>query len=397
MGLAINWRILMKTRSQIKLGFFILFYFTCFFLFCSLIIRFNERQFYRRMAAVVAESKEPSNTLYALKEPSKEAISSGISILERYGYDGHLLTWKERAIVLLFALSTICPLFAILFFSQYKHTKFRIQELTKYLKQINSGTYPLHPYETEDEFSLLEDEIYKTVSALKESHNKAVSAKENLAKNMADISHQLKTPLTSLSLIVELMQQYTEKPELKQLTEQMLNQTDHLRSLVISLLNLSRMDAGILQFIPKEIIIEELLFSAAEPILPVLKEKQQTFQMHGNLDCSLFCDIGWTIEGIGNILKNCSEHTPNKGSILVSVFQNPIYTEIQIEDNGEGFTPVELPHLFERFYKGKHSAKDSIGIGLALSKSIIERQNGEIRAENRMEGGARFRIKFYKI
>ena len=269
----------MKTRSQIKLGFFILFYFTCFFLFCSLIIRFNERQFYRRMAAVVAESEEPSNTLYALKEPSKEAISSGISILERYGYDGHLLTWKERAIVLLFALSTICPLFAILFFSQYKHTKFRIQELTKYLKQINSGTYPLHPYETEDEFSLLEDEIYKTVSALKESHNKAVSAKENLAKNMADISHQLKTPLTSLSLIVELMQQYTEKPELKQLTEQMLNQTDHLRSLVISLLNLSRMDAGILQFIPKEIIIEELLFSAAEPILPVLKEKQQTFQM----------------------------------------------------------------------------------------------------------------------
>lgn len=119
--------------------------------------------------------------------------------------------------------------------------------------------------------------------------------------------------------------------------------------------------------------------------------------MQGNLDCSLFCDIGWTIEGIGNILKNCSEHTPNKGSILVSVFQNPIYTEIQIEDNGEGFTPVELPHLFERFYKGKHSAKDSIGIGLALSKSIIERQNGEIRAENRMEGGARFRIKFYKI
>lgn len=388
----------MKTKKKILFGFcsFIL----CFLLLEYLMIRFSEQQFYWRMAAIASEIKDPTKLFYALKVPSKDAISSGIPILESYGYYGHLLTQKEH--FLLFILSGIiaCFLFALflgLLFYQQRRIQCRIQDLTDYLKQINSGNYPLHSYTIEDECSFLEDEIYKTVTALRESRNHAISAKENLAKNMADISHQLKTPLTSLSLMTELMQQHTEKPEQQKIAAQILNQTDHLRTLVIALLNLSRMDAGVLQLIQKEIPIEELLSCAINLVLPLLKEKQQTFSIQGMSDYTLFCDIGWTAEGIGNILKNCSEHTPEYGSIKITISQNPIYTEILIEDNGEGFEHDDLPYLFQRFYKGKHSTKDSIGIGLALAKSIIEQQNGEILAENRIEGGARFRIKFFKI
>ena len=220
---------------------------------------------------------------------------------------------------------------------------------------------------------------------LRESRNKAIDTKENLAKNMADISHQLKTPLTSLSLITEFLYQRIEKPKERQIVGQILTQTEHLRLLVIALLNLSRMDAGVLQLEQKEIPVEELLSCAAEPIFPLLKEKQQTFQIQSDCEYFLLCDIGWTAEGIGNILKNCCEHAPESSTIFVTVFQNPIYTEIRIEDEGEGFDPAELTSIFQRFYKGKHNKKDSIGIGLALAKSIIEQQNGEVFAENRRD------------
>lgn len=389
-----------KSSFRIKLFSFGLCFLIFFLLLNNLILRFNEQQFYQRMAAVVSNASEPSEIILALKEPSQESISSGISILKSYGYYGDLFTWQERSFLLILTGLAGCILFTFcigLLLYQRKLTQRRIHQITDYLKQINAGEYPLHPYETEDLFSLLEDEIYKTVTTLRESRREAISTKENLAKNMADISHQLKTPLTSLSLITELLYQHMKNPNDRQIAEQILTQTDHLRTLVIALLNLSRMDAGVLQLKQKEIPVEELISCAAEPVLPLLKEKQQTFQMQGDFECSLLCDIGWTAEGIGNILKNCCEHTPEQRSIFVTIFQNPIYTEIRIEDEGEGFEPTELAHIFDRFYKGKHSAKSSIGIGLALAKSIMERQNGEVLAENRIEGGARFRIKFYKI
>ena len=388
----------MKTKKRILIGF--VSFLLCSFLLSYFMIRLSERQFYLRIAAVASELKEPSKLFYTLKTFSQDAVSLGIPILEDYGYYGRLLTWKEHAMVFIFSGILACLFFSFflgLLFYQHRRIQLRIQNLTDYLKQINHGEYPLHSYTVEDECSFLEDEIYKTVTALRESRSHAVSAKENLAKNMADISHQLKTPLTSLSIMAELMQQYSEKTEQQKIASQILNQTEHLRNLVVALLHLSRMDAGVLQLIQKEISVEELLSCAMEPVLPLLKEKHHTLNIQSISYFKIFFYIGWTAEGIENILKNCSEHTPKNGSIQIAIFQNPIYTEIQIEDNGEGFDPKELPHLFQRFYKGKHSSKDNIGIGLALAKSIIEQQNGEILAENRAEGGARFRIKFFKF
>lgn len=392
----------MKNKKLFWIGFVsYILCFLCFFLLLSYsMLRINEHQFYQRMAAIISEVPEPSKIISALKEPSKETISLGIPVLESYGYYGRLLNRQEQSVLLIFAEISGCFLLAFcicLLLFQHKLTAQRIESLTNYLKQIHAGNYPLHPYEIEDTFSLLEDEIYKTVIALRESRNEAMAAKENLAKNMADISHQLKTPLTSLSLLSELLKQRIKKPEEQQIVEQILTQTEHLSTLTVALLTLSRMDAGVFQLEQKEIAVEELISCAAEPVLPLIKEKEQTFSLHGNLDCVLLCDLGWTAEGIGNILKNCYEYAPRGSQILVSVNQNPIFTEIIVEDTGNGFEEEELNLIFERFHKGKHSAKGSIGIGLSLTKSIVERQNGEIFAENRKEGGARFRIKFYKI
>jgi len=392
----------MKDKKQFWTGFFILavcFLFS-FLLLAKLIIRFNERQFYKRMAAVVSEVSETSVIIHSLKEPTEASIQAGESILNRYGYHGQLLTENETIVVFLFAGLAAVFLFllcTVLFYNQHKQIKWRIMDLTRYLKQINTGNYPLRPYCKEDRFSLLEDELYKTVIALRESRNEAILTKENLAKNLADLSHQLKTPLTSLSLMAELLDRRMKNPEDRPIIKQILSQTDHLTSLTAALLTLSRMDAGVFQLDRKETSAEELIACAMELILPFLNEKQQKLLLEGDLECNLVCDIGWTAEGIGNILKNCSEHTPENSEILITVRQNPIFTEFVIEDKGEGFDETDLPHIFERFYRGKHCAESSTGIGLSLACSIMERQNGEITAENQQKGGARFRIKFYKF
>lgn len=392
----------MKNKKWFRIGFFSLaacFLFS-FLLFGKLIIRLNERQFYKRMAIVISEVPEPSKVIRALKEPSEDKLKTGEVLLNKYGYCGELLTEQETGIILLIAGLTAMILFTLyagLFLYQHKQMKRRIADLTGYLKLSNAGKYPLRPYLGEDSFSLLEDELYKTVAALRESRNEALLTKENLAKNMADISHQLKTPLTSLSLMAELVHGHMEEPEDKHIMEQILAQTNRLSSLTTAMLTLSRMDAGVFELNRTETLAEELISCAAEPVLALLEEKRQTLLVQGDLESSLVCDIGWTAEGIGNILKNCSEHAPKGSSIPVTIRQNPVFTEIVIEDTGDGFDETERHRIFERFYKGRHRAAGSIGIGLSLAKSIVEEQNGTISAENRKEGGARFRIKFYRF
>lgn len=392
----------MKNKKWFWLGFFTLA--TCFLfsflLFGKLIIEFNERQFYKRMAVIISEVSEPSKVIRALKEPSEDAGKTGEATLKKYGYHRKLLTEQERGILLLFAALAamiLFTLYACLFLYQRKQMKKRIADLTGYLKLSNAGKYPLRPYLREDSFSLLEDELYKTVTALRESRNEALLTKENLAKNMADISHQLKTPLTSLSLMAELVHGHMEESEDKHIMEQILAQTDRLSSLTAALLTLSRMDAGVFELNQTKTMAEELISCAAEPVLALLEKKRQNLLVQGDLEVSFLCDIRWTAEGIGNIIKNCSEHAPEGSSISVTVRQNPVFTEIVIEDNGDGFDERELHRIFERFYKGRHSIAGSIGIGLPLAKSIVEKQNGEILAENRKEGGARFQIKFYRF
>lgn len=248
---------------------------------------------------------------------------------------------------------------------------------------------------TEDEFSLLEDEIYKTVSELRIAREAAQKERRQQADNLADIAHQLKTPLTSMSLMTQLLAAEAEE-EQREYVERIDNQLTRLNWLTGSLLTMSRLDAGAVEFARASLGFEELAARAAEPMEQLLRERGQTLLVRGR-ETELCCDPHWTAEVLVNLIKNCSEHTPAGGCITMEAASTPLYAQIAVEDTGTGFDPADLPHLFQRFYRGKGSAKDSIGIGigLALCRAIVEGQGGMIRAENVQGGGARFVIRFY--
>lgn len=235
---------------------------------------------------------------------------------------------------------------------------------------------------------------------LRESRESLRMEKENLARDMADISHQFKTPLTSLSVLSELVLRRVTGEEVRMTVQKMESQTDRLSELCAALLTLSRADAGVLSFKIREVTAGELMECAMEAVRPLADKKEQRIEFAGKEaeweDISLSCDLGWTREALGNILKNASEHGPAGSVITIGICGNPIYTQITVEDQGPGFSAEDLPHLFERFYRGAGAERDSAGIGLSLARSLIESQNGEIRAQNRREGGGRFVIKFYK-
>ena len=212
---------------------------------------------------------------------------------------------------------------------------------------------------------------------------------------MADLSHQLKTPAASIGLTLSLLKKKAWDEETKQDIIRMEGQVGHLQRLVGSMLTLSRLDAGVLKLEEKEFDLEEMLVDAVQPFVRQMEEKGICFGIQGADGISLSGDFGWCSEAFGNIIKNCVEHTPERGNISITCRGNPIYTEIVIQDSGGGFDEADLPRLFERFYRGAGSSKDSAGIGLSLAKSIIEKENGTVTAENTETGGAGFYIKFY--
>ena len=325
--------------------------------------------------------------------------AAGEEILRQYGYgrDVHSFVpaWFGAAAYAI----PFCIILVMLFsFGLYWRHKMKEAEkgtaaLSGYLDRIMEGQYDT--LMKEDTGSALGDSIYKAVVLLREEGEQAQRAKKNLADNMADLSHQLKTPAASIGLTLSLLKKKAWDEETKQDIGRMEGQVGRLQRLVGTMLTLSKLDAGVLELEEKAFDLEEMLVDAVQPFVRQLEEKGICFGIQGAAGISLSGDFGWCSEALGNIIKNCMEHTPKRGDISITCQDNPIYTEVVIQDSGGGFDEADLPHLFERFYRGAGSSKDSVGIGLALSKSIIEKENGTVTAENAKTGGARFCIKFY--
>lgn len=275
---------------------------------------------------------------------------------------------------------------------QCKQRRKRLLELSAFLEAASCGRETALA-RTEDEFSLLEDELYKTVGELRVAREQAQRERERQAENLADIAHQLKTPLTSMSLMAQLLSAEA-PPEQLEYIGRIDSQLTRLGWLTDSLLTMSRLDAGAVEFIPVTLTFEELAARALEPMEQLMRERSQTVTVRGK-ELPLLCDPHWTSEALINLIKNCSEHTPAGGQIVMEATSTPLYLQIIVEDTGPGFEPNELPQLFCRFFRGKNSGKDSIGIGLALCRAIVEEQGGMLHAENCPEGGARFVIRFY--
>jgi len=281
-------------------------------------------------------------------------------------------------------------LFMVTFRYRNKIEAGRIQALTDYLEQVNTGKAAVLSAAGEDEFSKLEDEIYKTVTFLYQTKDAAIQAKNDFAENLSNIAHQIKTPITAISLCVQTMQKEQGKKKQEQIQRQLLR----LTRLEEALLLLSRLDAGSLDFQKEEIDVFTVLVLAADNLQELFEESGTSVDIPELGEMAITADLDWTMEAVANLMKNCMEHNRG-GTIHCSYGKNPLYTEIMIWDEGKGFNKEDIPHLFERFYRGKDACKGGIGIGLSLSKEIIERQNGTIRAGNIPGGGACFEIRLY--
>ena len=280
----------------------------------------------------------------------------------------------------------------------YTHRRYHaIDQLSTAIDRILHGQEQvLISANEEGELSILQNEIHKMTLRLKEAADALQADKLQLVDAIADISHQLRTPLTSMNLTLSLLTADDLSDERRlSLTHDLRKSLRRIDWLIEALLKLSRIDAGAVQFKSEPVAVHSLIEMAVEPIAVTLDLKDISLAADVQ-DVSFAVDLSWTAEAIGNILKNCSEHTPIGGRIEITASETPLYTEIIVQDNGKGFSKEDLPHLFDRFYKGKNASAESIGIGLALARTIIARQNGTLQASNRKDGGAQFTIRFYK-
>ncbi|MDL2287281.1 HAMP domain-containing histidine kinase [Eubacteriales bacterium OttesenSCG-928-G02] len=297
---------------------------------------------------------------------------------------------------LLTLLSVLISLFFLCYFL-YTRSK-RIYNLALTIDKILHNDLKIHPGDyNDDEFSMLYDEIYKMTVRLREQSEILSNDKIFLSDSIADISHQIRTPLTSINLILSILRNPNTAAERKyELYNDIYILCNRIDSLITSLLKISKIDAGMASFVNNNYPINDVITKSVDPLLIQLDLRNQSLIWDKTNNPNIFCDINWLSEAIGNIIKNCSEHSGNDGIIKINVTDNTIYTLIQISDNGGGIQEKDLPHIFERFYKGSNSSENSYGVGLALAKMIITNQNGVVSAKNK-DDGALFQIKIYKI
>ena len=343
----------------------------------------------------------------ALKEytgGNADGVAMG-DVLSVLGYD--ISDFSDSSVIydIMFATTGFLAgifLFAITYAFRNKTEAKRIEELSDYLEQVNMGKAVVLSASGEDLFSKLEDEIYKTVTFLYQTKDAAVQAKNDFAENLSNIAHQIKTPITAISLSLQTLSEMPMKKEYeKDRMEQIKKQLNRLIHLEESLLVLSRLDAGTLMFQKEDVDVFTLLVLAADNLQELFADSGTLIDIPESGEMAVTADLNWTMEAVINVMKNCMEHNAG-GTVHCSYGQNPLYTEILIWDEGDGFAKEDIPHLFKRFYRGKNADAggnirgSGIGIGLALSKEIIEHQNGTIRAKNLPNGGACFEIRLYK-
>lgn len=283
-------------------------------------------------------------------------------------------------------------LFIVYTMNRYK----KIEKLNDYLVRVlaENDTDEILDQE-EGELSILKTNIYKTTSTLKYQKELLADDKKNLAAALADISHQLKTPLTSMMVMNDLLVDEQDEDKRTEFLQTQSSQLDRMNWLIQTLLKLSKLDAGTIVLKREDVLATELVEEAIKPFEIQFDLRNISFESDVS-KVNIRCDKNWTVEAIQNIIKNCIEHMEDGGQLFIAVTDTNIFTQLTIKDTGCGIAAEDVPHIFERFYKGKNAGKDSVGIGLALSKSILEEEQAEINVESTEGVGTRFIIKFYK-
>ncbi len=273
-----------------------------------------------------------------------------------------------------------------------------IRKLSGYLRRIYGGDYSLDLRDNQEgELSILKSDIYKVTLILSKQAELLKSEKQQLADALSDISHQLKTPLTSMLVMADLLSKEDLSAEKRgEFTKTLQQQLERMEWLLASLLKLSKLDAGTVEFKRERVPVATLVEKAIKPLMIPMELRNQKLVLTGEEKTYFLGDLNWTVEALINILKNCMEHTGDGGTITINYSENPIFTEIFISDNGKGIEKEELAYIFKRFFRGRNAGQDSVGIGLALAHSIVTAQNGDISVTSSLGKGTSFSVKFYK-
>ena len=297
-----------------------------------------------------------------------------------------------------FLIITIASLCILYFRYNYKR-KNDIKDIIKYIEQINRRNYELEiDTISEDELSILKNEIYKTAVMLKEAALNSNKDKLNLKKSLEDISHQLKTPLTS---ILVLLDNLIDEPDMDSSIRNdfiidIKRNVININFLVQALLKLSKFDANTVHFIKKENDLEMIVKEAVKNVSTLCDLRNINIKLNTLENAKVVCDAKWQIEAITNIIKNAIEHSKDNSNIVINIDNNRVYSKIEVIDFGDGISKRDIKHIFERFYKGENATSNSIGIGLALAKTIIEEDKGTIAVESN-ESNTKFTIKYFKL
>ena len=342
----------------------------------------------------------------AIKNMSEKDISEGKEILKLYGISEENIVGIEAvdqlvetnktiniAIILLGCLSIIIIFLIYLYLREIK-----IKNITAYLKELQNNKFSLKVEEnTEGELSELQNQIVKITMMLQKQNEIMINDKNELTIALSDISHQIKTPLTSINIMIDILKEQNIDENLKrEYLHEITKQLNSINWLITVLLKLSRLDADAVKFKKEEIDLECLVNEIKQKMAIALELKNQTLETSIRKNSKMIGDYNWTKEAITNIVKNCIEHTGEGKKIFIEATENTLYSQIIIKDEGEGIDEKDLPYIFNRFYKGKGSSKESFGIGLALAKSIIEKQAGEIKVRSEIGKGTEFRIQIFK-
>ena len=354
-----------------------------------------------------------SNVLEKYREVKEEDIlnnlnsNSSINFSKKYGIDlsNDTMVVKNRKIIkeLVYFDIFLTVLFISLmlfFLNQFKKSENKdLEIIIDYLEKINKHNYELKIEENEEgNLSILKNEIYKTAVYLNEQASKSQEEKEKLKVFLSDISHQLKTPLTSINLMIDniLDNNNLSLEEKRKILFQIKHKIKHINSLILILLKLAKFDSNTIVFKRQNNDLLTIINEASKNVSALADLKNIEININSNDNINIYCDYKWEVEALTNIIKNCIEYSLENSKIDIFINDNNLYTKLTIKDYGKGMDKEEIENIFKRFYKGNNSFNDSIGIGLSLAKNIIEKDNGLISVKSKKNNGTEFIIKYFK-
>ena len=402
----------MKNKVNLKKCLIKIFIVTISLLFIYLILNIYEYNTYTKnynkkisQILTVISEKYPEASQNELIEILNNNTSNNTNIFNKYGIDienTSLINENDSNFKIFIIYNIVLLIMGItiitIIFLKYNLKREKdVKDITKCIEQINKKNYEIKiDSMSEDELSILKNEIYKTTIMLKETAENSKNDKIKLKQSLEDISHQLKTPLSALMMYQEIIENEPENFEtVKEFSLKIGTALKRMEQLIQSMLKITRIDAGSISFEKSNYSIPNIINHAISELTTRADNEKKEIVIDGDLEQMLYCDIEWTGEAIGNIIKNALDHTDTGGKISISWEQTPAMIRIFITDNGHGISQEDIHHIFKRFYRSKNTSESQgIGLGLPLAKAIVEGQGGILSVQSELLQGTTFTLSF---